>query len=244
MYLLNFSINNLVPKSIKTKTDINTLCIDKFIQSSSRKIKNNSRVLDAGAGSCPYKKYFTHTRYESTDFDHIFDRSSKNIHNFICNLVNIPRPNSYYDVIICTEVLEHLEYPLKVVQEFNRILKKNGKLFLTAPQSWGLHGEPYHFYNFTKYGLRSIFNDSGFKIISIKPRGGIFWYLGFLIKNIPDYLYSQYLNGSKLKKYSTFVIYLISLPGFIYLIPYFLYFLDRFDKKKTFTLGYSCYCVK
>jgi len=38
------------------------------------------------------------------------------------------------NAIINTQVLEHVEYPQKVLDEFYRILAPGGKLFLTAPQ--------------------------------------------------------------------------------------------------------------
>jgi len=67
---------------------------------------------------------------------------NQKMHNFICSLDNIPKPNNSYGVIINTQVLEHVAEPQKVITEFYRILKPKGKLFLTAPQGWGIHGEP------------------------------------------------------------------------------------------------------
>lgn len=246
MYLTNLNFSKFIPRFVQQKTGIGTISIDRFVQFSSRQTKPKSRVLDAGAGSCPYKKYFLHTIYESTDFKNIFDKQSKNIHDFTCSLDSIPKSNGSYDAIICTEVLEHLEYPQKAINEFYRILKKGGKLFLTTPQSWGLHGEPYHYFNFTKYGLKSLFTNAGFNIIFIRPLGGIFWYLGFVIKNLPDYLFSQYIKGNhhSFSFYLLFLLYISSLPFCVYLIPLIFYYLDKIDKKRGFTLGYACYCLK
>jgi SAM-dependent methyltransferase len=246
MFLTNLSFTKFIPKSILKKTNIVATSIDEFMQFAAKKIKSENKLLDAGAGSCPYKKHFAHTKYESTDFDDIFDKSSKNKHDFICSLDKIPKPNNSYNAIISTEVLEHVEYPQKVINEFYRVLKSRGQLFLTTPEAWGVHGEPYHFFNFTKYGLKSLFINAGFKIIFIKPRGGIFWYLGLIIKDLPDYLSYQYLKP-KNKTFTTylyFIFYLISLPFCVYLVPLLFYYLDKVDKKQDFTIGYSCYCVK
>ena len=121
------------------KLDPERYSIAEFMEYASKEITKTDRVLDAGAGSAPYKKYFIHANYESTDFEDIFDKKSKDMHNFICSLDNIPKPNNSYDVIINTQVLEHVPEPLKVITEFYRVLKPNGKLFLTAPQGWGIH---------------------------------------------------------------------------------------------------------
>lgn len=217
-------------------------------------VKPSSRVLDAGAGSCPYKHYFSEAKYESTDFPDIFKKSHRNRHDFICDLCDIPKPDNSYDVIICTQVLEHIEEPQKAINDFYRVLKPNGKLFLTAPQGWGLHGQPYHFFNFTIYGLKSLFQKAGFEIIFIKPRGGMFWYLGKRIKTLPSYIMNQYLfekseNGTKEFKLKplAFLLYpfhLIAIPFCCLLIPFLFFYLDKLDKKQDYTLGYSCYCVK
>lgn len=244
MYLTTLSIANLIPESIMLKTNIANLSVINFMKFASNKIKSSDKILDAGAGSCPYKKYFSHTKYESTDFENIFEKSFKNKHTFICSLENIPKSNDSYNAIICTEVLEHVEYPSKVIKEFYRILKPQGKLFLSAPQSWGLHGEPHHYFNFTKYGLISLFNNAGFRIVFIKPKGGLFWYLGFVVKNLPDNIFSQYLKKPLYLKIFLFFIYLLSLPFCVYLFPLMCYYLDGLDKNKHFTLGHTCYCIK
>lgn len=232
----------LIPDFIRKRADAETFGIIKFMEFTEKRIKPSDKVLDAGAGSCPYKRFFSHAKYESTD------SSSKNRHDFICSLDKIPRPDNFYDVIINTQVLEHVEYPQNVINEFFRLLSPGGQLFLTAPQGWGLHEEPYHFFNFTKYGLESLFKHAGFKVIFIEPRGGIFWYLGYRIRTVPYYIFSQYKGSTEFKSrflgYILFPIYLLAKPICEYLIPLLFFYLDRLDRKQGYTLGYSCYCVK
>jgi SAM-dependent methyltransferase len=145
------SIINLVPKKLRLLTNPRRRNIELFVQRSSKKIVQNSKVLDAGAGPCPYKSFFSHTKYESTDFTDPYK-----ILDFVCNLEKIPKNESYYDAVISTEVLEHVENPEKVIKEFYRILKTDGKLFLTTPQQFMIHQAPYNFFYFTKYGLESL----------------------------------------------------------------------------------------
>ena len=65
--------------------------------------------------------------------------------DYVCDITDIPVSDDSFDVIICTEVLEHVPEPIKVIKEFSRILRKNGKMFITAPLGCGIHQEPYIF---------------------------------------------------------------------------------------------------
>jgi len=242
-----------IPYFIRIRIDSEAFAMIEFMEFASKRTKSSDKVLDAGAGSCPYRKYFSHAKYTSTDFKDTPDTSSNYKHDFICSLDKIPKPTESYDVIINTQVLEHVEYPQKVIEEFYRILKPSGKLFLTAPQGWGIHGEPYHFFNFTKYGLESLFKNAGFKIIFINPRGGILRLLGERIRILPSYILQQYLfreNKDSVEfkpKPLVFILlplFLIAMPICGYFIPFLFFYLDRLDKKKNYTLGYSCYCIK
>lgn len=244
-----FNIKDLLKRIIYPiiiRTDPEAFGIIQFIRFSAKEVKPSDRILDAGAGSCKYEKYFSHAKYESTDFENVFQKNTINKHDFVCDLHSIPKPDNSYDIILCTQVLEHVEYPQKVINEFFRILKYKGKLFLTVPQGYGLHGEPYNFYNFAKYGLESLFKNSGFEIVFIKPRGGIFWYIGKLIKIFPNYILKQYISNECTQMFKKLIIILL-FPFFLicsFFIPFILFYLDNIDRKKTWTLGYACYCVK
>lgn len=243
----------IIPGFILDKTNPEMFSIKQFIIFASKLVKSSDRVLDAGAGKQPYRDYFSHAIYESTDIEDSLDENENKLHTFICSLDDIPKSNNSYNIIINTQVLEHVEFPQKVINEFYRVLKPGGKLFLTAPQSAPIHEAPYNFYNFTSFGLASLFKNAGFKIVSIKPRGGFFWCLGDLIRILPLHIFYQYLF-KKTKHSIEFkprigVIFL--LPFFIilkpicsFIIPLVTFYMDRLDKEKIFTLGYSCYCVK
>ncbi len=47
----------------------------------------------------------------------------------------IPFENEYFDIIIMTEVVEHLKEPVKALKEVKRVLKTNGKLFMSTPNA-------------------------------------------------------------------------------------------------------------
>ena len=230
--------DRLLPRCIRQRTDAEIYSIGKFMGSVAASIAGGSKVLDAGAGCRPYAELFAHTDYESTDF---VDR--QDVHSFVCDLHRIPKPDNHYDAIVCTQVLEHVEFPQQVIRELYRILKPGGKLFLTAPQGWGIHLAPYHFFNFTSYGLNSLFNHAGFDVRSIDPRGGIFWYLGKRIRSLPLYILLQHRSNPLLFLLLS-PLFLLSIPFCTYMIPLVCFYCDALDRKKGFTLGYACICEK
>lgn len=233
--------SKVVPYYIRIRLDPEAFGIISFMELASKLVKPNELILDAGAGKCPYKRFFSHAHYESMDI--IENLEDLYRHTFICDIKNITREDNYYDTIINTQVLEHVEFPQRVIGEFYRILKPEGKLFLSAPQTCGIHEAPFHFYNFTKYGLESLFKNAGFKIIFITPRGGIFWFLSKTIRNLPFEILYQY-KKEPLNFFLLLIPTAIFIPVTSILIPLLFFYLDKLDKMKNFTLGYACYCIK
>jgi SAM-dependent methyltransferase len=64
----------------------------------------------------------------------------------------------------CFAVLEHTRQPWRVVQEMRRMLKPGGQVFIDWPFLQPVHGYPSHFFNATREGLTSIFEDEGFTV--------------------------------------------------------------------------------
>jgi len=74
--------------------------------------------------------------------------------------------DSAFDFVVCTEVLEHTLQPFHAVDEIRRILKGGGKLFLTVPFNFRLHGPLPDCWRFTEHGLRALLRD--FEIVELK----------------------------------------------------------------------------
>lgn len=238
-------MRRFIPKSIARKSDPEKFSIEAFICEVASSLPEGILVLDAGSGKQPYRKYFSHLSYEGTDFEDIFDSDSRKVQDFVCSLDDIPKEENTYDVVINTQVLEHVPDPQKVIRELYRILKPGGSLYVTAPQGWGVHGAPYHYFNFTNHGLELLFNNAGFDVQYINPRGGYFWYLAKRIRTLPSTICPQHYDNSKgYRRFLARATYKLVYPWLEYLVPYVLFHLDSLDKEKSYTLGYSCHCVK
>jgi SAM-dependent methyltransferase len=64
--------------------------------------------------------------------------------------------NETFDIIVCTEVLEHTLNPFGAVKEIYRLLKRSGTLLLTVPFNFRIHGPLPDCWRFTEYGLREL----------------------------------------------------------------------------------------
>ena len=89
-----------------------------------------------------------------------------------------PVPDSSYDTVVCTELLEHVEHPAHVAAEIWARPRPGGRLVLTVPFLGRLHEEPRDFYRYTRHGLLSIFSESGFTVEEIVEHGSLGSMLG------------------------------------------------------------------
>lgn len=121
----------------------------------------SGKVLDYGCGTSPYKEVFNFDEYKRADI--IIDNLGDNVTKII-NAKTIFEDN-YFDSIICTEVLEHVEDTNLAIEEMYRVLKPNGVAIITTPFVWQIHGHPYDFRRFTLAGLTKIFEENKFEII-------------------------------------------------------------------------------
>ena len=94
---------------------------------------------------------------------------------------NIPVKSNAVDCVKCTELLEHVEYPEKVLEEVLRILKSAGTLILSTPFILGIHSDPYDFQRFTDQKLTRML-ENGFHIVTLKKQGLYFTVLAYMIK--------------------------------------------------------------
>jgi SAM-dependent methyltransferase len=204
-----------------------------FIQNELTRIPNGMKILDAGCGSQRYRKYCDHLEYYGQDFAQysVSDKKMMNERgqekyeygelNYICNIWEIEEKDAFFDVVLCTEVFEHIPYPNETLTELTRLLKPGGKLILTAPANCLRHFDPYFFY--------SGFSDR--------------WYEKFLMDNNMDIEkienVGDYYSWLKVEIARTVTHH--SLIAWILLLPAFIYYLNKKPTKEsidTLCMGY------
>lgn len=242
MLKLKNKLKGLMPSIILRQIDITDYAIEQFAFSLSRELPPGSKILDAGAGEAPFKKFFKNHNYTAVDTkwgDSEWDYSKLDL---VADLTKIPVKGESFDAVLCTQVLEHLKEPEKVLKELYRVLKIGGILYLSAPQGWGVHQAPYDYYRYTCYGLKYLLEKAGFKKIYIKPCCGYYSYLADRLTVFPKTMFWQI--KSRWIRVILFPLELLSYFFFVFLFPVILNKIDFLDKKRDYTLNYFVKAVK
>jgi SAM-dependent methyltransferase len=78
----------------------------------------------------------------------------------VADLQNCPEiASDTYDVVVCTQVLEHIANPFLAAAELHRILKPNGILLLTVPAAYPYHAVPRDYWRYTRDSLQLLFGE-------------------------------------------------------------------------------------
>jgi SAM-dependent methyltransferase len=188
----------------------------------------HGKCIDIGCGDMPYRKLIEDRaeQYDSLDME----RRVPDV-KFIGSVQDMNMiENSTYDSALCLEVLEHVRDPFKAVSEINRIMKPGGILVCSVPHLSRLHEEPNDYFRYTKYGLTHLFESSGFEMISIEPRGGLFCFLAHQVSLV---LLLPIWHVPLLKR-------LIFFANKLLFVRAVCLFDGMLDKSKVFALGYTC----
>jgi SAM-dependent methyltransferase len=76
--------------------------------------------------------------------------------DIVCNAEEMPVDDCSYDLVLCTQVLEHCTNPQRIVDECHRVLTPGGTLIVTVPSVYPVHGYPADNWRFMPDGLRHL----------------------------------------------------------------------------------------
>lgn len=131
--------------------------VTNFIHMSSKKYDDeNVKILDiAPQDHNGAKEFFKRGKVFTLDID---ESSQADYIADLCKNNSKLIPSDFFDVVVCTEVLEHTLNPFDAVTEIYRILKPNGIVCISVPFNFRIHGPLPDCWRFTEHGLRVLLN--------------------------------------------------------------------------------------
>src|SRR5712692_979544 len=80
------------------------------------------RILDVGCGVKPYYPFFAHVASEYIGVDVIENPAAE----LLGSVEALPVDDASFDVVLCTQVLEHCDDPAQAVRELRRVTRAGG----------------------------------------------------------------------------------------------------------------------
>jgi SAM-dependent methyltransferase len=142
-----------------------------------------ARVLDVGAGDAPYRELFLHTEYRTVDWADSPHTEAQRA-DVIADASELPLERESVDLVLCTQVLEHVPEPAAVLGECFRILVPGGRLALSVPFVWEPHELPHDYFRYTQPGIEHLLTSAGFVDAAIAPRTDSFTTLSQLLRTV------------------------------------------------------------
>jgi SAM-dependent methyltransferase len=125
------------------------------------------RVLDVGCGVKPYYPYFASAAsYVGVD---VQDNPAADVHGPVEAL---PLEDGSFDVVLCTQVLEHVEDPTAAVRELHRVTAPGGRVLASTHGVMVYHPNPVDLWRWTHSGLERLFRTCDWAEVSVRPGAG------------------------------------------------------------------------
>lgn len=113
----------------------------RIIQTLLKKYRPNSTaIIDIGSADTPY---LTKTNSQAIcldiDLPSLQKASAKVAACIVADVKHLPFKENQFDLVLFSEVLEHISQPIESLREIHRILRAKGKLILSTPSKQGIY---------------------------------------------------------------------------------------------------------
>lgn len=117
-------------------------------------------VLDYGAADSPYREALPQSReWVAADLG-----GNPQAQMQLNPDGSVPSPDARFDLVVSTQVLEHVADPALYLAECFRVLRPGGSLLLSTHGMMVWHPDPHDYWRWTSEGLRVVVEQAGFEV--------------------------------------------------------------------------------
>lgn len=203
------------------------------------RLRPDERVLDAGSGNVREQRIRSELLGAKVKLTTLDFTEGEGI-DIVADITATGLPEASFDAVVCLQVLEHVQDPAAVCRELARVVKPGGLVGISAPQSYWLHNLPWHYFHFTREGLKLLCDKAGLDIVVMAPQGGHFLLLGHMAHYTCRVL-EKAAEGTVWQTLGKPLFWLLRL-GIGFGFKTLCLGLDRLVKEETNTLGWNLVC--
>ncbi len=127
------------------------------------------RLLDVGCGQKPYEPLFAPYVSSYIGVDPV-DNPRAELKGTIEDL---PVADGSFDVVLCSQVLEHCDDPARAISELHRATAPGGRLLLSTHGVQVYHPSPADYWRWTHAGLEKVVSENGeWASVRVSPASG------------------------------------------------------------------------
>ena len=136
------------------------------------------RVLDVGCGPKPYFPFFADGAREYVGVD-VVENPAADLRGPVEAL---PVDDASFDLVLCTQVLEHCDDPAQAVRELARVTAPGGRVLASTHGVQVYHPSPVDYWRWTAAGLRRLFEENAaWGSVDVAPGAGTATTLAMLL---------------------------------------------------------------
>lgn len=136
------------------------------------------RILDVGCGVKPYLPFFSGIASDYVGLD-VVETPQADVVGFV---EDMPLAGGSFDLVLCTQVLEHCEDPAQAVRELRRVTAPGGRVLASTHGVQVYHPSPHDYWRWTHEGLAKLFaGNADWGSLRVVPAAGTASTLGMLL---------------------------------------------------------------
>ncbi|HEX6099045.1 MAG TPA: class I SAM-dependent methyltransferase [Thermoanaerobaculia bacterium] len=145
-------------------------------------VRRGAAVLDAGCGEQPLRSAIESAGATYTGLD--VEQNRAGTVDVVAPLWRVPLPDASADVILATEVLEHVADTDGAFAEMARLLREGGAIVITTPFAYPLHELPHDYVRLTTGAIRNLAERHGLTVAEVHALGNELEVLAVTFNNL------------------------------------------------------------